>query len=63
MSEEEAPLPSEAAVRHWLQYGRPPGSKVGGAQQVSFSVFERPSYLDSLHNALHSGTAWHGTSC
>ena len=44
VSEEEAPLPSEAAVRHWLQYGRPPGSKVGSAQQVSFTVFRRPSH-------------------
>ena len=36
VSEEEQPLPNESAVRHWLQYGRPPGSKVGGAKQVAF---------------------------
>ena len=40
VSEEEGPLPKEAAVRHWLQYGRPPGSKVCSAKQVAFKSQE-----------------------
>ena len=39
--EEEPPLANEDAVRHWLQYGRPPGTKGVLELQVPFSEVSR----------------------
>lgn len=43
--EEEPPLAKEDAVRHWLQYGRPPGTRGVAEPQVPPSEVSRESAL------------------
>ena len=38
VTEEEEALPNKDAIRHWLQYGRPPGTKGVLDQQVLPSI-------------------------